>query len=270
MNRKEKLLLCVVLALSTWVLARTQDYSFSTINTLRPSVLGLDTKYGWYQEEFTSGSNSTNTIGSLGWTLNTIGSVGSVIANVSGTAGQDFGILRLRTNATPTAGQGASLSINPAGSGSNAFTFATLNGTANWETHFRFKLVQTTDTFMRIGLANPPNVLLPNDGVWLRYDTSLSDTAFLFAHQAAGGGEATQTTSVAVDTNFHKLRIRSVTAGQWQLTLYDATGTQEATHTFTTGLSTAELTPVFILGSNSTTQKSLDVEFASGWQQLNR
>src|SRR5204863_4347736 len=102
-------------------------------------------------EDFNSINTTANTVGDNGWGLSTIGSAGSVAKGVS--VANFSGIINLSTNATATAGQGASLSP---GIGASTDAFFNLNSTGSWNVNTRFKLVQTTDTRFWGGLIADP------------------------------------------------------------------------------------------------------------------
>jgi len=210
-------------------------------------------------EEFGSGTNDPGHIGDLGWNLYTIGSAPSVIAD-SATKYPAVGAIRLRTHAAPVAGQGGALGL----SGTPVQWLDNHSAVAGWQYHWRFSLEEDTLESFRIGLVSDVTVAQPASGFWLRFDTALGDATFQFAVRSGGGAESTVDSGVApiagVGFQYNRVRLRSVTAGTWEATLYDASGNEQASASFSSGLPTAALMPACILVTQTAAQKRVRLD----------
>ena len=89
--------------------------------------------------------------------------------------------------------------------------------TGPWKLTFVFRLNETTDVFHRIGLlavGTLGTTTAELSGCYLRHRASTDGGFFQFVNRlAAGGPETTAASTVAVDTNWHTLTLRSVTIG---------------------------------------------------------
>ncbi len=163
--------------------------------------LFVDHTFALLDEDFIGGSNGDGLAGTNGLRYNAISGTNS-ITYVAGTVNNP-GQLQLGCGAV--SGNAGSLSF----SGSSLPVFVV--GTNPFEARFTFKLNQTTATKFRIGLANDQLSIAPGRGEYLRYDTSLGDTHFMYVVKD-GGAETAVSTGIAADTNWHTVRIRTITA----------------------------------------------------------
>jgi hypothetical protein len=86
-----------------------------------------------------------------------------------------------------------------------------------WELHWIFRLNQTTNTVMQVGMKTAGNYQFSYDyGAGIRFDTNagVGDTAFMFYAYGAA-----VTTGVAADTNWHHLKIYWVSSNKIAMTL---------------------------------------------------
>ena len=134
-------------------------------------------------------------------------------------------------------------------------------GTAtNWEYVAIFSLNQTTNTRFYVGFEADNAGLHPNDGIWLRYDTNatFADTAFK-VETCVGGVCTVGATTFAVDTAFHKIDIKSTSAGSIIFT-FDG-GTPE---TISTNITAISMDPFVLCGNDTTASLSFaKVNFAA-------
>jgi hypothetical protein len=169
------------------------------------SDLFLDHTIATLDEDFIGGTNADGEVGQLGWRLFIISGTNST-AYLTGSAtnpGQfQFACGTSSGNAGCMALAGSSL-------------FALSVGSAAWEMRITFKLNQITLTRFRLGLSNDIGTVDSWRGEYLRYDTSNGDTNFMFVVRDGGGGETATSSGVSVDTNWHTLRIRTITPGSY-------------------------------------------------------
>jgi hypothetical protein len=143
-----------------------------------------------------------------------------IVASLVGTTGsatspggtfKNPGVLELLTPAT--AGDGIYVAKNNGAGGA----LGALGLNAGWELNFIFKLSTTSSICVRCGLINNP----ANDsdtaiaGMWVEYDTAnaSANTDFTWVTVATGSATYSTTDSVAADTAFHHIRIRSTVGG---------------------------------------------------------
>ncbi len=159
-------------------------------------------------EEFPHTGTTTTTVGTYGWQLRAVVGGTATVAYQAVTY-PHLGVVRLSSPAVIL--DGGSLGLD-----GNAAALGDLSTNTNWDSTFIFKLVQTTTTRFRMGLVIGTPATVPSDGLYLRYDTfaGIADTTWMFCKNVASGGEVCQNSGSAVDTNWHRLRIRSSVAGQ--------------------------------------------------------
>jgi hypothetical protein len=248
-------------AVKTWLFTQNAD------GTLSPAGFAgsaPDPTVSFTQEDFIGGRNSDGTIGNFGWRFTAIGTT-PIIVGISPVAPQ-AGVIQLSTAAGATAGQGGSMGldsvITPVGN-----LASNLVGTVGWQVQWIFKLGQTTATRFRCGLDSLQSALVGLNGLHLRYDTNASfgDTNFMF--ESLVGGVATSVDStIPVDTNWHRVKITSTTAGTAIFTLYDSGGVLQSTKTLAISFNDASAfgTSLFVaIGTDATAQKSVQLDYAS-------
>ena len=169
------------------------------------SDLFLDQTIATLDEDFIGGTNGDGQIGQLGWRLYSISGTNSTtyIAGTSAHPGQ------FQFASGASSGNGGVVTLL----GSSQMTFEI--GSAAWELRIVFKLNQTTLTRFRLGMSNDQTAIDGWRGEYLRYDTSNGDTNFMFVVRDGAGGETATSSGVAADTNWHTLRIRTITPGSY-------------------------------------------------------
>ena len=177
----------------------TNAYLYAAITDLY-----VDQTVSIFDEDFLGGTNTDGQAGSNGIRYGSISGTNS-IAFSAGTANNP-GILQISTGAS----SGNAGSLYYGGSALSTYSI----GSNYWELRITFKLSQTTATKLRIGMANDYSAVTPGRGEYLRYDTSAGDTNFMFVVKD-GGAETATSSGVAVDTNWHTLRIRTITPGSY-------------------------------------------------------
>lgn len=120
-----------------------------------------------------------------------------------------------------------------------------------WKLQGRFSLSATTSIKGRFGLSDGTGA--GDDGVYIRYDTDASDTAFKVC--IANAATVTcQTNTITVDTNRHTVLIEKVSTTNIRVTV-DATafnfwstaGTNDGTNQFNLTFSTDNIAPEYII-----------------------
>ena len=97
------------------------------------------------------------------------------------------------------------------------------NGFPAYDTEFRFKLTQTTNTSFRVGLVIPgASTVIPTNGFYLRYIAG-TDTNFMICSDL-GSSETCFDTGTAADALDHTFRIREPVSGTLAVSLYSAGG----------------------------------------------
>ena len=166
--------------------------------------LFVDHTVATINEDFIGGTNADGSVGSLGWRLNTISGTNSTAYVVGGTSNP--GQFQFACGAS--SGNAGSMSLT------GSAVMPLVISSQQFEIRITFKLNQTTLTRFRLGLMNDQSSVVAGRGEWMRYDTSSGDTNFMFV-VADGSGETAVSSGVAADTNWHTLRIRSITPGSY-------------------------------------------------------
>jgi hypothetical protein len=149
-------------------------------------------------------------VADTGWFAEAILAAGTISSLVSSTFANP-GTIQV-TTAAVASGDGIVLFKTWGATGEPSL--GALGSNAGWESHFVFKLAATTNIAIRVGFfsagaaASDP----PTSGIWMSYDTAAADTNFTFETRSAGTSTRTAS-SVAADTNYHHVRIRSTAAG---------------------------------------------------------
>lgn len=230
---------------SRWRLLSTTPSPLAAQGFITTDVLDL-------RDDFTACTSNTNTmIGSLGWIVNDV--VAGSTYNCPTNSFPNPGLLRVTTPAVAT--QGGGISINQ-----NLFSpLGNLGGNTNWEAVWVFRLNSCANVRLRIGLddAGAFGVVQPVNGMWLRFDTSagFADTLFTFETRASSVSTTSTTNSVACNTNFNKIRIRSAVAGT---ILFSVNGGAETS--LSTNVPTANMAPAIILVTDAAASKSADMD----------
>jgi hypothetical protein len=227
----------------------------------------LDVNAAGFDEEFLGNAVTSNLIGVYGWGLFNVG---------GGTATTSFQVqdiinpaaIRLSTGSATT-NHGGVLSF---GNNNNQGFFQLGSTTIVTDSHFRAKLVAGTNNVdIRFGYLDPGTyAVAPTNFIGVRCATTLSDANFMLEVRT-GGTPVTIDTTVACDTAYHRLRVRTDgTSGKIFMTFYNATGTISlAEKSFcpsgcdaTVTLPTQKLMPGFILGNSGAagTARTADID----------
>jgi hypothetical protein len=198
---------------------------------------------GFYiKDDFFSGGLSAGQVGELNW--------GTLIGGASswqpGEAGHP-GIFRRET--TTTSGTLAYLRIQAVGNGP-------LFAADLFDSVWIFRLnANDGDTAMRVGFGNDSSGNPPASGIYM--EKVLADTEW-FAVTRTTSVQSRSAALAAVDTGWHRLRIRRVDAGAIGFTLDGGTEV-----TLTTNIPTVALNPVIQIINGAAANKTLDIDFFS-------
>lgn len=168
---------------------------------------------------------------------------GQIIITTSATSGQGMGLFR----------------GGPAGRG----VFGALGSNAGWEFNAIFKLSQTTNCAVRMGLMKGGQEVTdpPSDGMYVEYDTANTgntSTDFTWVTRSAGTPNYSTVNAIAADTNFHHFRIRSLVAGTILFSVDGGTETSIATD-----VSTANMTVVLQILTRTSGTAACTLDFIS-------
>jgi hypothetical protein len=205
-------------------------------------------------DEFAGGNTTNGSIGQLGWVSTTIGGA----PTYSGQSGvyPNLGVFRIATPAV--AAQGGTLS--PANVAGTTGSLGNLGGNTNWDFVFIVKLGQTANNRIRIGACSDATVVEASNGIWFRTDqnATYADGAFWKVIARSGSVNTTGGTTYASDTTaWHKLRIRSTTAGTVIFT-FDSNADQS----IASGVPTANLSPCIVYTNDTTASTgTLDIDY---------
>jgi hypothetical protein len=175
----------------------------------------LDTSTFYYREDFTvyySGGGSVTGFPAAGWMVRTYGGGSNSVAQQA-SVWPHLGVVR---EANAGAGKGSSIEFQ----GTNGEThLGSLVSNTGWDSVFVFRLNNTAAIRVRMGYQYDVS-LVSTTYFGLRYDTTagITDTHFQFC-RTNNDAELCYDTGVAADTNWHKLRMRSLVAGTILLTL---------------------------------------------------
>jgi hypothetical protein len=219
-----------------------------------------------FRDDFMSFSNlasiattGTEIISDTEWRGFGIGSAGANTAGGNGTSTTFIhpGVYGLETNSGATTGQGVVLT--KVGGTVAAVMIGKLGANAGWEFNYVFWLPSAANISMRAGftIASGQTADPPTAGFWVRYDTGASDTDFTFETRSASTSTISAS-AVAGDTNWHHIRIRSITAGTILFSIDGSADTSIATH-----VDTGEMAPFIQLLTRTTATKQINIDFVS-------
>jgi hypothetical protein len=167
----------------------------------------------WLHDDFFGFFSGTALLSDNTWVVGTIGpGSGPTGATVLATH-PNYGVKRWST----TTNSGDGYVLYPMTAGANMGNFSLH---VPWELQWVFRIGLTTSFIrFRIGLTPTPApgfpfVAVPTDGIFLRYDTSagFADERWMFECRASSAFTDEDST-VTANASFHRIRIRSVTAG---------------------------------------------------------
>lgn len=223
------------------------------------------------REEFVSGQSTTGAIavGALGWFHQQSGT--STLTYRSTDSWPRIGSFRQATSATAGTNY-STISFTSVG----AFPGLAGNSDKSWALKWIFSLVDTADVRYRIGLCGNANNIVPAEFIGVRFDTNASyddDTTGsgnMYFESRTSSVSTPLTTSVAAGSTYRTLTIASdnyqnggsntnriwlrIDAGTW-VSVYSGSSDINAAPP------SGNLTPCAIVGNDTTTAKSLDVDF---------
>lgn len=210
-----------------------------------------------YWDDFNIGSDLNGDMGLLRWKtvsingLATFGLFAGIHPNV--------GYGNVSTNSDSA--DGGSIYLSGEDTGSFVPFMANLDVNPGWDLIIIFRILQTTDIRFRVGLYGNPISVSPGamSGMYLRYDTRVNenDTEFKFVTSTSAASK-TVSSAGPVDTNFHKLRIRSVISGEIRFSFDDGI---EVIHT--TNLSNSHVVCLQVITHANLTSRRADIDFFS-------
>ena len=199
----------------------------------------MDDSTLWFREDFPTVTTASQQIGAYGWTLSCASGTLSVVSKTGSSPYKKA--YRLETGAT----SGNQCQITLGSSASNATAIGRLQAYAPWDSSFSFRRnsAASTGEVMFVGYiqggGNTPGGGATTDRIGIEYDATRSDTAFMFV--ACDGSACTrQSSGVAINTGWHKVRIRSQTAGT---VIFALDGGTEVS--ISSNVSTGAMAPIF-------------------------
>jgi len=207
----------------------------------------------WFREDFPNIGTSTHQIGTHGWAANCSGPISSVSKTGSSPFKKAY---RMETGNTSS----ALCHIVLGSAGSSATVLGALGSYGSWDSIFSFRNSSAASTGMVLfvgyilGGNNTPGAGASTARIGVEYDTSRGDTNFMFV--ACNGSNCTrQSSGVSLDTSWHKLRIRSQTAGT---ILFSLDGGTEVS--INTNVPTGALAPMFGIRTEETAAKRVEAD----------
>jgi len=214
----------------------------------------LDDTVLWFREDFPTVTTSSNQIGTYGWTSSCSSGTISVVSRTGSSPFKKA--YRMETGAT----SGNICQITLGSSGSSATVLGALGSYESWGsiTYFRNGSAASTSMLLFVGYivggGNVPSAGASTARIGVEYDTSLGDTNFMFV--ACNGSNCTrQSSGVSFDTSWHKLRIRSQTAGT---ILFSLDGGTEVS--INTNVPTQALAPIFGVRATENAAKRVEAD----------
>jgi hypothetical protein len=199
----------------------------------------IDDTVLWFREDFPTVTTTNNQIGTYGWTSSCSSGTVSVVSRTGASPFKK--VYRMETGAT----SGNLCQISLGSSGTTATTLGALGSYGSWDSIFYFRHNSAASTNLGlfvgylVGGSNMPGAGAATARIGVEYDTSRGDTNFMFV--ACNGSNCTrQSSGVSFDTAWHKLRIRSQTAGTILFSLDEGTEVS-----INTNVPTSALAPFF-------------------------
>ena len=214
----------------------------------------LDDTTLWFREDFPTVSTSSHQIGAYGWSSSC---ASGTISVVSRTGASPFKkVYRLETGAT----SGNICHVALGSSGTSATVLGALGSYGSWDSIFHLRNNSAASTGMVLfvgyiaGGSNTPSGGSSTARIGIEYDTSRGDTSFMFV--SCNGSNCTrQSSGVSLDTAWHRLRVRSQTAGT---ILFALDGGTEVS--INTNVPTNALAPMFGVRAEENAAKRVEVD----------
>ncbi len=212
-----------------------------------------------FKEDFTGGASQTITAAAAiafdnSWSAAQIVGGTQTIQVRDGTWANP-GQIQMITSAI--SGQG--LSLWRGGGGASAGPLGNLAAQGGWEINIIMSITSTALVAIRAGIcAGSAQVSdAPASGIWVRYDTAAADANFTYECRSATVS-TTSASSVAADTNFHRMRIRSAVAGTILFSMDNGAETA-----ISSNVPTATMSPFIQVISRTTAAKTAYIDFYS-------
>jgi len=225
-----------------------------TVNGGGGSFDPLDDTVLWFREDFPTVTTTNHQIGTYGWTSSCSSGTISVVSRTGSSPFKKA--YRMETGAT----SGNICQITLGSSGSSATVLGALGSYGSWDStiYFRNNSVASTGMGLFVGYivggSNVPGAGASTARIGVEYDTSRGDTDFMFV--ACNGSNCTrQSSGVSFDTSWHKLRIRSQTAGT---ILFSLDGGTEIS--INTNVPTSALAPMFGVRTAESAAKRVEAD----------
>lgn len=189
-------------------------------------------------DEFACGGGTTGIVGCLGWLISNIGGA-PTIGNLASSANHP-GVSAVTSSAT--SGQGGTLFLAPAFGNGVPFLPVTVS---NWNSEFIAGIQTATNVSWRLGfIGGTFSTAIPTNGVYFRYDTSLSDTHIMICSDLAGTETCTSSGQTPTGGAFYDLFMSSSTVG----TLTFQVGANSAVTLCASGCTINTTLPTVVLG----------------------
>jgi hypothetical protein len=222
-------------------------------------------------DEFISGTSSTTTIGSLGWSLSNNGGAVTTAIFVNGDRNHP-GIFRFGLQSGTVSGLNY-LWLGPTAASPH---YSGLQTTAGWEFRFRFRIPTTNQSALTeagtqywIGLGSTTGAFsataVPTDGFFAHFTSGATGPWSLETWKAGSADAASQASTVGnlVLGTWYTVRIRSVTGSDGTVLISVNSGSGFETEKSFAVTSTQPLTPMFLVQSTAATAslpRQIDVD----------
>lgn len=192
----------------------------------------------------TTSTATTFSSGSAAWTLSQISGTGFQTSCAAGFTGwPQYSILQVNTGTT----SGFGVQMFPSGGGGSGLVSTGLgNTTILWDGGWVFAPHTTTNISIRVGYMTPnSSTAPPTGGFYVRYDTSVGDTNYMFCTDATATETCNSTGVAPAADTFVRVDITNLaTVGKIAFTLYDNAGSVTAAQqTFCSSSCTVTATP---------------------------
>jgi hypothetical protein len=228
-----------------WNAAESQ-WKPATVSGGGGSFDALDETVLWYRENFPNRASTSNTIGTYGWELSCTNGGATHVGTGNGSK-------TVRLTSSNTSGSFCAISLGSIGPGGTII--GRIGSYAGWGSVFRFRLNATSNVRIFVGYIRGGTFdIWTNAHIGLSFDTTAGDTQFFFSTHN-GTNNTRVASGVAVDENWHTLRIRSRASGTIVFNLDDGPDVTINTNVATN----TAMAPVFYVETREASAKTIDV-----------